>query len=184
MKNLKNIFNKNISKLFSIFLLLFAFIVPINSTYSFDYQFHSNRYCICFSPKGNCQDLINYRIDVAEKQILIAAYSFTNFSILEHLVKAKNRGVKIYVILYKSKQNYKAYYFLKNNQIPVKLRRYLGLMHNKFIVFDNNIIETGSYNYTYSANNKNDENMIFIRSRIVNRKYTEYFWYLWNTTNP
>jgi len=35
-------------------------------------------------------------------------------------------------------------------------------MHNKFAIIDNRLLLTGSYNWTFSANNRNDENLMVI----------------------
>ncbi len=37
-----------------------------------------------------------------------------------------------------------------------------GLMHHKIIIIDRSIVITGSYNFTASAEDRNDENIIII----------------------
>lgn len=43
---------------------------------------------------------------------------------------------------------------------------------------------TGSYNWTYSAEFKNAENLIFIESHVVTKKYTDYFEKRWKISAP
>ncbi len=42
-----------------------------------------------------------------------------------------------------------------------------GLLHHKYAIFDRYVVLTGSVNWTYSGNNRNDENMILIYSDSV-----------------
>lgn len=53
-------------------------------------------------------------------------------------------------------------------------------MHNKFCIFDGSILITGSYNWTYSAENRNAENIIITDEGNVCEDYTKYFTDLWN----
>ena len=52
----------------------------------------------CFSPRGNCADLICKNIDSAKEEILVQAYSFTSKKIAESLLRAKKRGVVVRVM--------------------------------------------------------------------------------------
>ena len=53
-------------------------------------------------------------------------------------------------------------------------------MHNKFCIFDGSILITGSYNWTYSAESRNAENIIITDEENVCEDYTKYFSDLWN----
>lgn len=55
-----------------------------------------------------------------------------------------------------------------------------GLMHNKFCIFDNEIILTGSMNPTYNGINKNDNNLIVIKSKTLAKNYNKEFDELYN----
>ena len=48
-----------------------------------------------------------------------------------------------------------------------------GLMHHKVIIIDQKIVITGSYNFTASAEEKNDENMVIIFSPEAAAKFYE-----------
>lgn len=54
-------------------------------------------------------------------------------------------------------------------------------MHNKFMIIDNHIVQTGSFNYTQSADLRNAENslIVFGNKSLVN-KYTQEWNRLWN----
>ena len=48
-------------------------------------------------------------------------------------------------------------------------------MHNKFCIFDDKIISTGSFNPTINGNTKNNNNLVIINSKILAENYEEEF---------
>jgi phosphatidylserine/phosphatidylglycerophosphate/cardiolipin synthase-like enzyme len=48
--------------------------------------------------------------------------------------------------------------------IPVWVDSQVSIQHNKVMIVDKKILETGSYNYTVSANHYNAENVLIIES--------------------
>ena len=52
-------------------------------------------------------------------------------------------------------------------------------MHNKFAVIDNRILLTGSYNWNFSANNRNDENLMVIDDPEIIAIFQNQFVNLW-----
>eukprot|EP01015_Nassula_variabilis_P020844 TRINITY_DN3659_c0_g1_i2.p2 TRINITY_DN3659_c0_g1~~TRINITY_DN3659_c0_g1_i2.p2 ORF type:complete len:136 (-),score=37.12 TRINITY_DN3659_c0_g1_i2:66-473(-) len=52
-------------------------------------------------------------------------------------------------------------------------------MHNKFVIVDDDILINGSFNWTYSAVTKNNENVSISGDKKLITKYTEYFDKLW-----
>lgn len=53
---------------------------------------------VYFSPKGNCEKMIVNRINSAEKTIDAAVYSINNDNIVNALIEAKKRGVKVRIL--------------------------------------------------------------------------------------
>ena len=51
----------------------------------------------------------------------------------------------------------------------------LGLMHEKVIILDEETVILGSYNFTRSADQNNDENLLIIRDAGVARLFLEEF---------
>jgi len=110
-------------------------------------------------------NLVVKAINSAQNSICMATYSFTSKPIANALIDAKNRGVKIKVVSdYKanSGKKYTAVKFLQRAGVDVRLNSNYAIMHNKFIVVDDNTVETGSFNYSDAAVNKNAENVIVI----------------------
>ncbi|MFH1642851.1 MAG: phospholipase D-like domain-containing protein [Nanoarchaeota archaeon] len=54
--------------------------------------------------------------------------------------------------------------------------------HNKFCIFDAEVVFTGSFNPTDRGNNKNDNNIVIIRSAYLAKNYEDEFKELWNKT--
>jgi len=52
-------------------------------------------------------------------------------------------------------------------------------MHNKFAIIDNRLLLTGSYNWTFSANNRNDDNLLIIDDPEIIARHQNYFEKLW-----
>ncbi len=144
-----------------------------------------------FSPRGGAEKLILEEIFKAQKQILVAVFSFTNMKIAKALVEARNKGVKVYVITdegqAESRYGRRVIEFLASHGVKVKIKRGTGggLMHHKYAVIDGKVVLTGSYNWTYSAEKRNDENLVAIEgSRNLAKAYFENFKALWQNARP
>ncbi len=171
-------YKKKICSFFLFILLL------VNSNYFNNFLLSNSLFkpkiFISFSPYGNTENIIINFINKASKEILLVMYNFTDKKIANSLLKAVYRGVNVKIILdgnvLRNKQKIKKY--LRNTNI--KFNYLYRNMHNKFIIIDNNIVGTGSYNYTFNAQNNNAENIIFLEyfPKIVN-KYKKEFYRLW-----
>jgi len=141
---------------------------------------------VAFSP-GNAEGLVVETIDGAQKSLRVAAYSFTSKPIAKALVAAEKRGVDVQVVLDKSQQSerYTSATFIAHAGIPVRINSRYAIMHNKFIVVDGATVETGSFNYTRSAQARNAENVVVIRQQPrFAATYTEEWNRLWNEAEP
>jgi len=137
-------------------------------------------YDVCFTPGGGCTNKIVNLINNARKEILVQAYSFTSAPIAKSLVEAKKRGINVKVILDKSQfkhNKYSASRFLLNNNIPVWVDYKPAIAHNKVIIIDDNIVETGSFNYTKSAQYRNAENILIIKNHRLAQIYKDNWLY-------
>ncbi len=128
---------------------------------------------VCFSPKGGATEAIVHELDKAKKSILVQAYSFTSAPIAKALVAAHDRRVKVEIILDKS--NLTAQYtsppFVAKAGISTKIDSAHEIAHNKIIVIDGEMVITASFNFTNSAEEKNAENLLVIRDKILSETY-------------
>ena len=134
-----------------------------------------------FSPGDECGRMILDEINRAEKSIEVAMYYFTSRTLSRALVSAVKRGVKVRAFLdgESAREYYSKAHFLKKNGVLVKLENGEGLMHNKFCIIDKALVITGSYNWTTSADLRNDENVMFITSKDAVKAYRMQFEKYW-----
>ncbi len=145
----------------------------------------------CFSPSGRCSSHILRAIGEARKEILVAVYAFTSDDIAWALVKARQRGVKIQVIVdqeFDKENRTSKGSFLERKGLPVRrvsglkngAEKGSGLMHQKFAVIDRSVVLTGSYNWTLSADKWNHENLLlFHDAGGLAEEYRNEFFRLW-----
>jgi len=136
---------------------------------------------VYFSLYDNPQKEIIKNINQAEAFINIAMYIFTDREIALPLVKAQERGVKVRLYLDKEQVEYQYSQsrFLVQKGIKTRVSSNRYIMHHKFAIIDNRILLTGSYNWTFSASNRNDENLMVIDDLELIEIFQNQFVNLW-----
>ena len=136
---------------------------------------------VYFSLYDNPQKEIIKNINQAEAFINIAMYIFTDREIALPLVKAQERGVKVRLYLDKEQVEYQYSQsrFLVQKGIKTRVSTNNYIMHNKFAIIDNRILLTCSYNWTFSASNRNDENLMVIDDLELIEIFQNQFVNLW-----
>jgi phosphatidylserine/phosphatidylglycerophosphate/cardiolipin synthase-like enzyme len=136
---------------------------------------------VAFSPHGGAIELVARTIDSAKGSIRIAAYSFTSRPIALALLKAHKRGVEVGAVVDKSNVTgrYSSATFLANQGEPVRVDYRYAIMHDKFVAVDGETVETGSFNFTSSAESRNGENVTVVHDREVALQYSREWSRLW-----
>ena len=134
-----------------------------------------------FCPKDNCEERVAMAIANAHVSVHVAMYSFTSEEISDALISAKNRGVDVKVVLdyLQSASKSSSAKKLENNLVPLRILKGQGSMHNKFTVIDNQLAITGSFNFTTNADERNNENIVFIFSQETAQEFEGEFLRLW-----
>ncbi len=117
---------------------------------------------VYFSLYDDPEAVIIEHLKRAELSIHIAMYYLTDSQISQEVVNAKNRGVELKIYLDSSQiddKYSKSRFFINEGIKNIRISSNSNLMHNKFAIIDNNIVLTGSYNWTASASERNDENL-------------------------
>lgn len=162
----------------TLLLLLLALVVVIPQPTLSKPFFSGATYEVCFTPGENCACQIIQEIKQAKKQILVQAYVFSDLSIAQALIRAKQRGLDVKIILDKSqlKGKFTLLNFFRKHKISVVIGCLPGIAHNKIIIIDNDTVITGSYNYTRSATKRNAENLLIIKDSGLAKVYMQN-WY-------
>jgi phosphatidylserine/phosphatidylglycerophosphate/cardiolipin synthase-like enzyme len=146
---------------------------------------------VCFSPAGQCSSHILDALDGANKEILVAMYAFTSEELAGALLRARERGVDVRVIVdaeFDNKSHNSVASLLANHGIPIakvsgvdRRTQAAGLMHQKFLVVDDATVASGSYNWTRSADELNDESLLIFRNaRALANEFRAEFVRLWS----
>jgi phosphatidylserine/phosphatidylglycerophosphate/cardiolipin synthase-like enzyme len=130
---------------------------------------------IYFTPPAGAASGLIKQIDGAKKSIKVMAYGFTATNLAEALVRAKRRGVDVGLIQdEKSAQNNRETLpILLAAGIDVRSDGKHAIQHNKVMLIDDDIVITGSYNFTKSAEKRNAENIMIVRSNYAAKRYAD-----------
>jgi phospholipase D len=128
---------------------------------------------VCFSPEGNCQPIILNLINNAKAKILVQSYSFTSIEIANALIKAHKEGIKVKILFDRSQltARHSQIHKMRETGIEALVDLVPGISHNKIMIIDEEILLTGSYNWTNAAETRNAENLLIIKNRPTAKIY-------------
>ena len=132
----------------------------------------------------NIRNLIIDNIRASKTEIKIAVAWFTQKQLYDAVLDALERDVKVSLIMMKDFINCGVYglplqSFVDKGGNLHFVNNQGWTMHNKFCLFDNSMVISGSYNWTYSAETRNAENVIATDDDNVCSRYDDYFNRLW-----
>ena len=135
---------------------------------------------VYFSPKGECEKQVIYWIERANSTIHVLIYSFTLDSISDAIINAHDRGIEVMVVFEKSQiSQYSEYQKLRAAGVPCRNDTNPNLMHHKVMIVDGILVLTGSFNWSKSAQENNNENLIVIQSTHIASIYEADFQKIW-----
>ena len=137
---------------------------------------------IYFTPPADVAAAVIEVIDQSKTEVLVQAYGFTHNGIAQALVRAHGRGVQVKVLLDAKTDATNRFVtdVLQAQQIPLRLDASHAIAHNKVIVVDGEMVITGSFNFTNSAQTRNAENLLVLRSRGLADSYKSNWLAHWN----
>jgi phosphatidylserine/phosphatidylglycerophosphate/cardiolipin synthase-like enzyme len=132
---------------------------------------------VYFSPRGGCTDAVVSAVDRARTTLHVQAYSFSSHRITRAIIAAQARGVKVAVILDKSNElePHSDLPALVAARVPTWIDTTRGIAHNKIMIIDGETVITGSFNFTWSAEKYNAENLLVIRDKALAERYEANF---------
>lgn len=141
---------------------------------------------IFFPSQESVQRLITY-MDGSKTDMAICVFTITNNELRDAVVRAHRRGVKVRVISDDEcmKQEGSDVQYFSNAGLEVMIDTDPAAhMHNKFLVIDHSVLITGSFNWTVSAVNANQENLAIINDLDLANSYYVHFDKLWSKFKP
>jgi phosphatidylserine/phosphatidylglycerophosphate/cardiolipin synthase-like enzyme len=134
-----------------------------------------------FTPGSDAAGLIVKTVAAARHEIYVQAFSFTHRDIAGALIEAHARGVKVELVADASQTE-----LIEHNVLPSLARAGIPVLldaehvsaHNKTMVLDPDgerpVVVTGSFNFTFSAQYRNAENVLVLRgNRELARAYLD-----------
>lgn len=158
-------------------------IKPLMGATTLPKQDHNDAW---FSPGDTCLEQIRHCLDAAKKKIDICVFTITDDRIVERILAAQRRGIKVRII----SDNDKAFdpgsdiHRMHRAGLRVRIDESEKHMHHKFAIFDDDCLLTGSYNWTRSAARVNEENVVRIYDAHVVEAFCEEFEKLWAEMEP
>lgn len=133
-------------------------------------------YEVLFSPRDHVAEELIAHIKKEKKSIRAAVYCLMHRGISKALIEAEKKGVSVELIVdpfsVKSRSPLKKmsesgipiYVWTPEQKTANTLQKRKSLMHDKFCVFGDNKVWTGSFNFTFDATTVNCENVIVLET--------------------
>lgn len=128
-----------------------------------------------FAPEDGVEEKVVAKIAEARQQIAFLAFVFTSGPIAEMMGERLTAGAKVRGVIEKRSagSNYSRHKSLNELGAEIYIDGNPNTMHHKVIVVDGQLVMTGSYNFSASAEEKNDENLIMIHSPEIATMFLE-----------
>jgi phosphatidylserine/phosphatidylglycerophosphate/cardiolipin synthase-like enzyme len=136
---------------------------------------------VLFTPWDDAEGALLREIGAARKTIHVQAYLVTSRNIARALTEAHERGVRVALLADREmvvKGEKSLVPQLQAAGIAVRLETRYAAAHNKILLIDADgdkpVVITGSYNFTFSAQARNAENLLILRgNRALARAYLD-----------
>jgi phosphatidylserine/phosphatidylglycerophosphate/cardiolipin synthase-like enzyme len=124
-------------------------------------------------------------MDRTQATLRVALYELDLPDVADAILRAKARGVDVQLVYDESHAKTPSPEFqrLLDGGVAVRILKgggSFGIMHNKFAVFDGELLETGSFNWSVAADQKNFENAMFRSDASLAAGYTRYWDWMWS----
>jgi mitochondrial cardiolipin hydrolase len=134
-----------------------------------------------FSPGLDCLHAIVQRLRAARARADLCVFTISDDRISNEIAAAHQRNVAIRIITDNEKEldSGSDIERLRRAGIPVRVDRTSAHMHHKFALFDGQYLLTGSYNWTRSAAELNEENVVVTSEPALYAAFAAQFDELW-----
>jgi phosphatidylserine/phosphatidylglycerophosphate/cardiolipin synthase-like enzyme len=141
---------------------------------------------VIFSPDDGVLAQLLALVQAAARSVRFMAFSFTSPDLAQALLERSQAGLEVRGVFdaQQARGQGSAYPELRAAGLEVRLDSSAGNMHHKVIVIDEAIVVTGSYNFSRSAEERNDENVVIVFSPELAGEYLAEFERLFAAAEP
>jgi len=126
-----------------------------------------------FSPRDEVMEKLVALVGTAQHSIHFYAFTYTHPDMSSAMIERFNAGVDVQGVIENRGASQGAMVPLYCNSVPVLVDGNKYTMHHKVIIIDDYIVITGSYNFTKSADDANDDNVLIIANSAVAQLYAQ-----------
>ena len=137
---------------------------------------------IYISPQDDLIEVVSKHLDRVKKRVWIAVYVFTLPFLMAALIKKRNAGIDVRVIVSDDPLNEKTVAFLRANGVRVKVwHQASGVLHMKLMILDD-VALIGSANLTHYGLNRSLEILMEVKDKKSLRKLEKLFEGMWRVS--
>jgi len=121
---------------------------------------------VYFSPDDGVEQHVVEAIHQAQHSVYFLTFSLTSDAVSEALLNAYKRGLDVAGVIESGQAGNEGsdYQALLDAGVDVRLDGNPANMHHKVILIDGEVLITGSYNFSRSAEMRNDENLLVVHN--------------------
>jgi phosphatidylserine/phosphatidylglycerophosphate/cardiolipin synthase-like enzyme len=126
-----------------------------------------------FSPEDEVMAKLVALVGSAKKSVHYIIFTYTHLDLSNAMIARAKAGVQVSGVIEDRGASQGALVPLFCAKLPVKTDGNKYTMHHKVIIIDGETVITGSYNFTKSADDSNDDNVLVIHSPAVAALYEQ-----------
>jgi phosphatidylserine/phosphatidylglycerophosphate/cardiolipin synthase-like enzyme len=128
-----------------------------------------------FSPVDKVVDKLVAQVNGAQHSIKFMMFTFTQKDITNAMIARSKAGVQVEGVIENRGASQGSAPVFACAHVPAKLDGNKYTMHHKVVIIDDKTVITGSFNFTETANDANDDNVLIINSPAVATLYNQEF---------
>lgn len=152
-----------------------------------EYELAGKKVEVYFSPEDHIAEKLISLIKKSNISIHFLTSSFTSDDLASAIIEKSAQGVEIRGVFDESSisgNEGTEYDRLRRAGLDIRLDSIEGQMHEKVIIIDGGIVAIGSYNYTVSAEKRNDENIMIIHDPQLAQVFETEFQRIFEISKP
>jgi len=146
----------------------------------------STRVDTFFSPDDGVQNQIATVLSGAEESIYFLAFSFTSNDLSDFVREKAEDGLTVKGVMDEeqiSSNQGTEFDPFRQADLDVRIDGIEGQMHHKIFIIDESIVVIGSYNFSQSAETRNDENILIIYNPAIAKQFLLEFERVWKVAH-